>query len=437
MVFGQGNCPQIVSQALAAATNTCIDTQRNLVCYGNFRLDVQTRAGQDQNFAFDNQGDKAPLKQIASLKLSSYNEANNEWGVAVMSLQATLPDTSPGQNVTVLLFGNVEIADATSEGSKPMSAFYFQSGIGDAPCKEAPDSGILIRTPKGAGQVTLSMNEVIISLGSTAFLQAQPGNTMSISMLEGQATVANQTVTAGSKVEIPITDTLSPSGPVSEPIPYDFSVIARLPTTYLDSLVNGTQIETACTISANHDQVTLRVGPGQNRNTVAFMPQGDFAVTGQARVGDTVWFQLAKNEVLPQKANQVKEIWVDSNNVNQNGSCTNISVVATPAIVHSAPKATVTPVTHEQVPNIVPTASEAQEPVVIEFWADIQNIISFGCTTLHWHVVGISEVYLDDMGVTGPVGGYEVCLSQTTTYTLKVVLKTGETVYRQVTIKVS
>ena len=30
-----------------------------------------------------------------------------------------------------------------------MQAFYFRSGIGDAPCAEAPNSGILIQTPEG------------------------------------------------------------------------------------------------------------------------------------------------------------------------------------------------------------------------------------------------------------------------------------------------
>lgn len=432
LVIGQGNCPQIVKQALTMATNACIDTSRNYACYGNVRLDTQMRKA---STAFESRGDKVALEQVSSLKLSSYNELNREWGIAVMKLQANLPDTLPGQNITVLLFGNVEITDATQEGSKPMSAFYFKTGVGDAPCQEAPDSGILIRTPKGAGLVTISMNDVIISLGSTAFLQAQPGNVMTVSILEGLGTVANQAVTAGSKVEIPITDTLSASGTVSEPIPYDSSVIARLPTTYLESLVSGVAVETTCTISPNHSQVVLRVGPGLNRGSIVYMPQGDFDVTGQLEVSGTTWFQLNKNEVVPKK--QVNEVWVNGDDVNQSGDCANVQTVAAPGIVIASPKATIAPATHEQVPTVIPARSDQEVPTIIEFWADTYSIVSSGCTTLHWHVVGIREVYLNDMAVTGPVGGYEVCLSQTTTYTLKVVLKTGETVYRQVTIKVS
>ena len=35
-----------------------------------------------------------------------------EWGVSLMQLQANLPDTLPGQNVTVLLFGDVTLQPA-------------------------------------------------------------------------------------------------------------------------------------------------------------------------------------------------------------------------------------------------------------------------------------------------------------------------------------
>ena len=72
-----------------------------------------------------------------------------------MQLQANLPDTLPGQNVTFLLFGNVEIENAVVGDSEAtpeagdgdfaplttMQAFYFTSSVGDlifeAPTKAA------------------------------------------------------------------------------------------------------------------------------------------------------------------------------------------------------------------------------------------------------------------------------------------------------------
>jgi hypothetical protein len=202
----------------------------------------------------------------------------DEWGIALMKIQANLPDTIPGQNVSMLIFGDVLIenqADAlpdplpgtitasanlrtgpstdyriagagnngqvvavdarndagnwfrivrpdtgdlawifesliTIEGD-PMSlavvevdapaatgqfgamqAFFFLSGVGESSCQEAPRDGILVQTPSGAGTVTLNANDVRIQLGSTAFLTAVPNDVMSITLLEGSATVSAQ-----------------------------------------------------------------------------------------------------------------------------------------------------------------------------------------------------------------------------------------------------
>ncbi len=55
----------------------------------------------------------------------------------MLRIQANLPDTMPGQNVTILLFGDVSIYNADSEDDEtygPMQAFYFRAGVGDAPC---------------------------------------------------------------------------------------------------------------------------------------------------------------------------------------------------------------------------------------------------------------------------------------------------------------
>jgi hypothetical protein len=89
-----------------------------------------------------------------------------------------------------------------------MQAFYFSSGIGTARCDEAPQDGILIQTPSGAGSIELLVNEVSITLGSTAFLQAQSGGSMTISMLEGQAQVSAfdriVQVPAGTQAVVPL-----------------------------------------------------------------------------------------------------------------------------------------------------------------------------------------------------------------------------------------
>jgi len=254
-----------------------------------------------------------------------------EWGVSLMRLQAGLPDTLPGQNVTFLLFGDVAIQNAvdyepppvlldvtatsninvregpstthavigslnngqtiTSDGRNeagdwlriqleenetgwvyaplmtvdgeiaalpvatiaeaepvdatpsydPMQAFYFRSGTGAAPCAEAPENGLLIQTPTGAGEISFLANEVSIHLGSTVFMQADPGQEMVVNVIDGHARIESYEVTvfapAGTRVRVPLDEDGAASGPPEGPEPYDIARLAMLPTSNLDQPV--------------------------------------------------------------------------------------------------------------------------------------------------------------------------------------------------------
>jgi hypothetical protein len=213
------SCQAIVFDALAAVDSLCEETGRNEACYGNVMLTVEAR-DDVKSLNFDAPGDRVRVADIQSLRLTGMDEAVPEWGVALMKLQANLPDTLPGQNVTILLFGDVDLRNATDaddEAVTPMQAFYFRSGVGDSPCAEAPESGILIQTPEGVGEVEIVVNEVKIQLGSTAFLQAVPGEAMVIDVLEGLGVVEafgeRRFVPAGVRVRVPIDANLAASGP--------------------------------------------------------------------------------------------------------------------------------------------------------------------------------------------------------------------------------
>lgn len=233
-------CSELVEQAVAAVQDACADTGRNQACYGNVALEATPRAGAEA-FVFEEQGDLVSVADIDRLTLSSLDEEEGVWGVALLRIQANIPDTLPGQNVTFLLFGDVELqnavaADADSELT-PMQAFYFRAGLDDSACAEAPSSGILIQTPEGAGTINLRANEVDIALGSTAYLQAETGAEMIISVIEGEAqvTAAGETVTvpAGMQVGIPVDEELRASGEPGEPQPYEAEALAALPLTAL------------------------------------------------------------------------------------------------------------------------------------------------------------------------------------------------------------
>ncbi|MBA3874424.1 MAG: hypothetical protein H0X30_35290, partial [Anaerolineae bacterium] len=114
LVLAQINsCPEIVSKALSEADAACKQTGRNQACYGNFNLQATGQPGAE-NFSFNEVGDIVNIADVQSLKLSPMNVDKGQWGVALMKLQVNIPNTLPGQNVTFLLFGDVEITNAVN-----------------------------------------------------------------------------------------------------------------------------------------------------------------------------------------------------------------------------------------------------------------------------------------------------------------------------------
>jgi hypothetical protein len=139
----------------------------------------------------------------------------------------------------------LSVVEPASVYYSPMQAFYFQSGVDDAACPEAPNSGLLIQTPEGVGKVKFLINEVDIQLGSTVFFEAQPGDEMTVSVVEGSATVTTGGVSykavAGTQIGVPLDEDMKPSGPPSRPRAYEMSTVAALPVQYLPRVVEIAQ----------------------------------------------------------------------------------------------------------------------------------------------------------------------------------------------------
>lgn len=145
--------------------------------------------------------------------------------------------------------GDLETLDVVSEDDEddlvrygPMQAFYFQSGDDDAACPEAPNSGMLIQTPEGEASVTLLIDEVIIELDATAYLQAQPNGELTIYALEGQARITamgeTRTAVAGQQISVALDEDLNASEAPSEAEAYDLDDLQGLPTTLLPMQVD-------------------------------------------------------------------------------------------------------------------------------------------------------------------------------------------------------
>lgn len=223
-VIAQDACDDFVADALDQIDDLCQTTARNEVCYGHTAVSVIAHKGIAD---FSQVGDIIAIFDVVSITTSPFR-APDEWGIALMRLQADLPDSLPGQNVTVLLLGDVHMADTTAH------SIYFKSGVGHTACNTLPPSGLLIQTPRGAGRVRLMVNGAHIEFGSIAFLQASEGF-MTVSLLEGwailQAFDVAQIIPAGAAARVPLGEDGRASGP-PQPYLYDTSL-----STLLDGLL--------------------------------------------------------------------------------------------------------------------------------------------------------------------------------------------------------
>lgn len=250
---GDEACPQLVNLAIESANEICEAVGRNQACYGNVLIDATPQENAD-SFVFDTAGDVANVSDIQSLALAGMDTSTDEWGVAIMRIQANIPETLPGQNVTFVLFGDVEIEDASTqvEGEfGAMQAFYLRTGVGDASCAESPNSGILVQTPDGVADIALNVNGVDIELGSTAFLQAQsPEDEMlgelRVSLLEGDSTVSanegSQTLLPGEWLTVAYDEDFMPVGEPNDPEPEEADNIMSLPITLLEREIDLPEI---------------------------------------------------------------------------------------------------------------------------------------------------------------------------------------------------
>lgn len=239
VVQAQTDCAVVVRQALLLVADTCEVTGRNEACYGFLRVDAEARDDVEA-FSFE-PGDIEDVAKIASLRTYPYDAETGQWGVSLLRLQANLPDLLPGANATFLMFGDTEIQDVPEDNQHPMQAFRLKTGITGTSCQEVPSDGLMIQTPHGVGHVDFTVNRVDVSLGSTMFLEAVPGDKMTLSTIEGSARVTlggvTRVVLPGYRLEIPLDEDLNPIGSLGLPRPYILETVETLPIELLEEPV--------------------------------------------------------------------------------------------------------------------------------------------------------------------------------------------------------
>ncbi|MDX2139437.1 MAG: hypothetical protein SF123_15240 [Chloroflexota bacterium] len=106
-----GTCAALVEDALAAVGNNCGGLGRNSACYGFDNVSATFNEVMPSAF-FTRPADLVELVDLQTLITGPLEIESSRWGIAVLSVQADLPDALPGQNVTFLLFGDVSLENA-------------------------------------------------------------------------------------------------------------------------------------------------------------------------------------------------------------------------------------------------------------------------------------------------------------------------------------
>lgn len=103
-----GSCPALIERALASLADNCDALDRNSACYGYNQVDTSFTIEVEADF-FTIPADRTELTTLQTIRTQALNLDTGIWGIAVMNVQANLPNTLPGQAVNFLLVGDAEI----------------------------------------------------------------------------------------------------------------------------------------------------------------------------------------------------------------------------------------------------------------------------------------------------------------------------------------
>jgi hypothetical protein len=151
----QASCPAVVTAALTSVGDNCAATGRNQACYGNPAVSAQ---GRTDDVTFLAVGDIADLNDIEMLTMAPFVEESGEWGIALLRLQASLPDTLPGENISVLAFGDVALENAVPR-IEPVTATLTGNGRARIQPLATGDVGVINAVPAGTVVEVIGRNE--------------------------------------------------------------------------------------------------------------------------------------------------------------------------------------------------------------------------------------------------------------------------------------
>jgi len=144
----------LIEEALTATDENCSSLDRHMACYGHNQVEAAFLSNMADDY-FVEPADLAHVTELATIATAGLNEDENIWGVAVMNLQANIPNTLPGQNVRFVLMGDQRdhvvtardqqgqafVADFTVAEEKDAGSGHIPSWPNPSPKCEPPAAG--------------------------------------------------------------------------------------------------------------------------------------------------------------------------------------------------------------------------------------------------------------------------------------------------------
>lgn len=131
LTIAQSSCPAIVQQALQSMGDNCADVGRNSACYGYNLVSAQFATEVEADY-FTQPADTTPIDNLETIETAAMSVDLSQWGVAVLNLQANIPNSLPGQSVKFVLLGDVAVEnsvlpDASFASVDPLDASVISS----------------------------------------------------------------------------------------------------------------------------------------------------------------------------------------------------------------------------------------------------------------------------------------------------------------------
>lgn len=114
------SCPALLELALSQIGNNCANLPRNTACYGFNSVNASFTQSVNEGF-FTNPADLSQLATLKTIETTPLDLGLSQWGIAVMNVQANVPNTLPGQAVTFLLLGDTEVENAAVSDEAPIT----------------------------------------------------------------------------------------------------------------------------------------------------------------------------------------------------------------------------------------------------------------------------------------------------------------------------